>query len=206
MNNDSREDLKNRPEAVPPAQPQYVSFQAHPGRIMKFVKFLGLLLLLALVAAGAFYWQQRKLDQAASLQLTTQKQVTNLQAQLASQATEGAKSAASTGNTTDPVNVSTDVVTGQVTSQKAGSTIVSGLYKVGAVREIWVEYGLAANTLDQATKHGGLEPGLGEPGSYANVGTELTTVKPTTYYFYRAAAKVDGKTVYGGVIGFQSAK
>jgi outer membrane murein-binding lipoprotein Lpp len=189
---------------APQEQPtgQVIPLQSGPkkSKLKTFALVLLFLLLLGAVA-GAYLYQQGKIDDVATAKTTADKQVVALQTQLKAAQTK----VAATPKTTAPV-VSYDIVTGTASSSTTGTASLAGLYKPGTVVELWVEYGTAPDALNVATTH--ITKGLGE-GDAKNYSTQNFTVsglKSGQNYFYRVAAKNKTTTVYGGVASFTSAK
>jgi hypothetical protein len=174
------------------------------GGFRKFIAWSGLLILLAAVAGGVYYWQQQQVKNANALKVSAEKQVASLQAQLTRQQSDAKKSDSTTAP--QPTTINTDVVSGEVYNKSLGKASVSVLYKPGKVTALWLEYGDAPDKLLQSTPQVTQELGLGSPDSYGNQGFNLTGLQTGHTYFYRAAAKQDGKTIYGGVASFDSLK
>lgn len=194
-------------------QPQRTSEPVHvitsrnyPGKIRKFFSFLGLLILLALVGGGVWYWQQMQIKDLTSAKSGLESQVSTLQSKLAAdKATEDNTKATETPATSKPGSVQ-EIVTGKFVKQEGTNSVVQALYLPGKVTEIWVEIGTKPGEMSGSTKHLTEGLGAGTAGQYAKQEFGLIDLKAGTTYFYWTGAKVDGKTVYGGVSSFDTAK
>ncbi|MEO6513900.1 MAG: fibronectin type III domain-containing protein [Candidatus Saccharimonadales bacterium] len=192
------------PEAPAPQEPvgRVIPLQSGPKKSRLKAVFLTLLFLVLLGAvAGAYYYQQGKIDDISTAKITSDKQVVSLQTQLNAKSKD-------TKATTVPTSTAPDytVVTGDVTTQASGTATINTLYKP-IIKEIWLEYGTTPDALATASKHVVNELGAGDVNSYGQQSFNLTGLKAGQNYFYRVAAKSStGTTIYGGVTSFTSTK
>lgn len=186
-------------EGTTPVSQRVVTSERGGGGFKKFLKFLGVLMLLAAAAGGAYCWQQQRLDNVQAERSNLQSQVKTLQTQLRAEKNSGKTV------TVPGAAVTSDIITGTVVTNSETSPTVS-VFRLGTASELWVEVGTSPTALNLSTKH--LTQGLGEgtPGQYAEEQFGFLDLKPGTKYFYRAAAKVKGQTVYGGVTAFTTLK
>jgi flagellar basal body-associated protein FliL len=192
------------PEAPEPQPaPQVIQAQSGPKKSkLKTILLALLVLLLVAAVAGAYLYQQGKVDDATTAQAAADKKVASLQSQLT--AAESKASTTKTTSTTPAADYT--VVTGNVVSQAAGTASVNTLYKP-TIKEIWLEYGTTPDALSVASKHVIDELGAGDANSYGQQNFSLTSLKAGQNYFYRVAAKsAAGTTIYGGVASFTAAK
>lgn len=197
------------PEADEPQQApepvQIITSKRSPGKVRKFFSFLGLLIVLAAVGGGVWYWQQTQIKDLNTEKSGLQSEVSSLQSKIAAGGKAAKDDAKTTETATAPAAVRTDIVTGSTTTNTTDATGVSVYYLPGTATEVWVEYGTSPDKLTSSAKR---VKGTGEGSAavYVDQGFNLTELQDGTRYFYRAAGTVDGKTVYGGVAGFQAAK
>ncbi len=172
------------------------------GFFKKFFTFIGLLVLIALVGGGVYLWQQMQLKDASNQQALLQQKVSSLESEVKKAA--GSISDTKTEDTAATVE-NTGVITGMYTSTNPGDDNVDVTYKAN-VSEVWVEFGSKPDDLSAKTKPLTEGVAIGVPGDFTSRTFKLANLDPGERYFYRAAAKVDGKTVYGGIAAFTTKK
>jgi cytoskeletal protein RodZ len=191
------------PAAETPQPPagQVIPLQSGPKKSKLKTVLLALLVLVLLGAvAGAYQYQQGKIDEVAAAKIAADKQVVSLQTQL------NAKPKDTKTVTPTPAAPDYTVVTGNATTPTTGTATVNSLYKP-TIKEIWLEYGTAPDALTTASKHTVSELGAGDANSYGQQSFNLTGLKSGQDYFYRVAAKnAAGTTIYGGVASFTATK
>jgi hypothetical protein len=180
-------------QTTPTPAPVFTSEKPKKGQ--GFLKFLGVLLLLALVAGGVYYWQHQKVQDLRASQASLQTQLAKEKAASSSMPMPATTSGAATAMDTDVV----DIITVAPTSIAMDNAMVSVQYSAKAT-EVWVESGTAPDKLTTVAKH-----------VTANMETDsqnfsLTGLKMGTRYYYRSAAMVGGKTVDGGIVSFTTTK
>lgn len=194
------------PEQTPPATPtsgQVIPLQSGPKKGKAKAALLSLLFLLLLAAvAGVYYWQQGKVNDAATAKTAVEKQVAALQSQLSAAQTKAKDTKPAT--TTPAANY--NVVTGNASALAQTTATVNSLYKPGSIDEIWLEYGTTPDALKTATPHITQGLGAGDANTYAQQVFKLTGLTGGQNYFYHVAAKSKGATVYGGTASFTTTK
>ena len=189
------------PEQQP--APQVIQAQSGPRKSkLKAILLVLLFLLLLAAVAGAYFYQQGKVDDANTARATADKKATSLQSQL----TAAQSKAATTKTTPTTPAVNYNVVTGAAVPGTVGLASVNGLYKPGTVEEIWLEYGTTPDALKTATTHITQGLGAGDANTYAQQTFKLTGLTSGQNYFYHVAAKAKGVTVYGGTASFTATK
>ncbi len=102
------------------------------------------------------------------------------------------------GSDLSPTSVvsSPSVITNTPTSISTSSTVLQGALLAGTVAtERWFEWGLTESLGASTTKL------LGSTSPYTATISGLTA---NTTYFYKAAAKINGQTVYGSVVSWKT--
>ncbi len=172
----------------------------------KFWKFLAILLLLALVGAAAYILHLKHISSLVQDRSKLQQEVSTLQSQLsdANKTPETPASVTAKGAVASQSNYA--VLTGQAGNVTHQGASVEALYLSGEVDEVWVEYGTKPDVLTTSTQHDNQEMGLGVGDIYVAKSFEVKNLKSGTKYFYRAAAKANDQTIYGGVSAFTTSK
>jgi outer membrane murein-binding lipoprotein Lpp len=172
--------------------------RGHP-KFKKFLLWLLVLLLIAGAAAGAYLYQQQKLDQQKTAVTDARSQVSNLQSQLK------AKTSQTKTTTTPATTTVVDILNGATdqTSQP-GKVAFTTYYLPGNISDMWLEYGSSPSSFTKSTAH--TSDGLDE-GTAGEYGTQQWLVNndqftPGSTYFYRSAAKKGSDTIYSGVSVF----
>ncbi len=191
-------------EASRPAQ--VITSSKKGGTARKFWKFLALLFLLALIGAIGYILHQKHISSLEKDRAQLQQQVGTLQSQLNGLEKSDEQPAATPDSDSAATKSTLAVVTGSTSTVTADNVMVSVLYQPGTVEEIWVEAGTRPDALTLSSKHLRDGLGAGSENQYSDKSFGLTDLKPGTRYFYRAAAKVKGQTVYGGVSSFVTTK
>jgi cytoskeletal protein RodZ len=173
-------------------------------------KWLVILLIVLLVAAigGVYYWQSQQVKdlENKNAKLTSQLAEANKKLDEQTANVNKAKSAAATVTVPKTSSTSDNVITGEVADKTATTATLNGAQMPGKVTAVWVEYGTNPVALDKATEHATKNLGEGEAGKYVDEAFKVTGLTASTRYFYRVVATENGKTVYGGVASFTSAK
>jgi cytoskeletal protein RodZ len=207
-----------QPPAQQPAPPEPTAVEApapapaSPVKTKKSKKgkwLVGLIIVLLLAAvAGVYYWQSQEVQKAQDQNAALTKELNQTKAQLQAQTqnAEKAKAAASTVTVPKTSSTSDNIITGEVADKATTTATLNGAHKSGNLTAIWVEYGTDPTALSKATEHNTKGLGEGAPNTYVDEAFKVTGLTAGTRYFYRVAATENGKTVYGGVASFTSAK
>lgn len=204
---DATTDSLGSPEAQQISRPApVVTVKKSPGKIHRFFSLLGLLLVLALAGGGVWYWQQMQIKDLRTTQSGLESQISSLKSKiLADKTAAEGEGGSESPDSAKPSSVR-EIVTGNFVRQELSAVTVNALYLPGEVEEIWVEVGTKPGEMSATTKHLSEGLGAGAAGQYAKQEFGLIDLKAGTTYFYWTGAKVDGKTVYGGVSSFETAK
>jgi len=181
-------------------------------------RFLAYSVAILLVMALVYGWQHGRVT-------TLQHQNKDLQAQLALSEQRITKVSSLNDNQVDAIqqatdqsssnNTDTQLITGQIDFNRDGkrgnaaTMYFDCLVKPSAsLKEVWIEYGNAPDTLKSQTKH--LSSGLGEgsPDTYAATSFPIqkSSLKPGAYYYRVAASTTDGKILRSGIASFAMPK
>lgn len=192
----------NESPQEPSRPPQVVTSPRKSGAARIFWKILAILFFFALLAAAAYIIHEKHLKPLRADNARLQQQVTGLQESAAAPAAKDEEKPAEKPMSIDQLTI----LTGSASAVTTTSATVAAIRGDGNVTAIWVESGVDPKSLTTASDKLTNEIGLGAAGTYVEYPVKLSGLKPGTRYFYRAAATVDGKTVYGGVSSFVTAK
>jgi cytoskeletal protein RodZ len=200
------------PQASPTTQVQQTAVPAQPKR-SRLPWLIAVLFAVLLAAGGVYLWQHQQVRDLQNSKTTLTKQLTSTksqlnQAKLTSKALVDVADKAEASKTAS-TDISTSLAPGEAYNKTNTTATVSGIFDPAAnLTAIWLEYGTSPTTLSKSTDHYTKELGLGDAGTFADAGFNLTQLESGKRYFFRVAATTskDSKTIYSGVASFTALK
>ncbi|CAN5649808.1 hypothetical protein BH23PAT2_BH23PAT2_06740 [soil metagenome] len=185
--------------------------QQQPSRRSFPVAVVVLLVVLAIagVGAGIYFWQQSNISEVKKQNAELQLLLDNPQAdQAENRSSLRADQPTESDNSTQTAQLDKELLTGQVRQEQAGAEVQVGCHVLaGTLTDLSVRYG---NTLlpQNSTAKQTDELGMGEEGVYGNyvVSIPADAIKDGTMYSYQCVGTTEVGEVTGGVASFTSLK